>query len=172
MLPIIGSKVLEMLECEAVNVWLLEPDESLRLMHQAGLDPTVLEQSLQRPKEGIAGDVSDDGEPLLIQSPDDPRLVRRNQGIEGSGVVSLIAAGILDQEALVGVIEAVNKLGDEPFDEDELFTLSRLTESAGIALHNASLLAAERKVEILETLVRVKMCIRDRSDAGGFGQAA
>jgi RND family efflux transporter MFP subunit len=171
LLPIIGSKVLEMLECEAVNVWLLEPDESLRLMHQAGLDPTVLEQSLQRPKEGIAGDVSDDGEPLLIQSPDDPRLVRRNQGIEGSGVVSLIAAGILDQEALVGVIEAVNKLGDEPFDEDELFTLSRLTESAGIALHNASLLAAERKVEILETLVRVSHEITSTLDLDRVLQA-
>lgn len=171
LLPIIGSKVLEMLECEAVNVWLLEPDESLRLMHQAGLDATVLEQSLQRPKQGIAGDVSDDGEPLLIQSPDDPRLVRRNQGIEGSGVFSLIAAGILDQEALVGVIEAVNKLGDEPFDEDELFTLSRLTESAGIALHNASLLAAERKVEVLETLVRVSNEITSTLDLDRVLQA-
>jgi RND family efflux transporter MFP subunit len=171
LLPIIGSKILEMLECEAVNVWLLEPDESLRLMHQAGLDSTVLEQSLQRPKEGIAGDVSDDGEPLLIQSPDDPRLVRRNQETEGSGVVSLIAAGILDQEALVGVIEAVNKLGDEPFDEDELFTLSRLTESAGIALHNASLLAAERKVEILETLVRVSHEITSTLDLDRVLQA-
>ncbi|MGA2237248.1 MAG: efflux RND transporter periplasmic adaptor subunit [Terriglobales bacterium] len=171
LLPIIGSKVLAMLECEAVNVWLLEPDESLRLMHQAGLDPTVLEQSLQRPKEGVAGDVSDDGEPVLIQFPDDPRLVRRNQGIEGSGVVSLIAAAILDQEWLVGVIEAVNKLGDEPFDDDDLFTLSRLTESAGIALHNASLLAAERKVEVLETLVRVSHEITSTLDLDRVLQA-
>jgi RND family efflux transporter MFP subunit len=55
----------------------------------------------------------------------------------------------------VGVIEAANKLDGTPFDDDELFTLSRLTESAAIALHNASLLAAERKVEVLETLVTV-----------------
>ena len=154
LLPIIGSKVREMLECEAVNLWLLEPDESLRLMHQSGQDLTVEEGASQKPGDGVPGDVSDNGEPVLIAQPDDERLIRRNQGIE-SGVVSLAAAPILDQESLVGVIEAVNKLDGAPFDDDDLFTLSRLAESASIALHNASLLAAERKVEILETLVTV-----------------
>ncbi len=56
----------------------------------------------------------------------------------------------------MGVIEATNKLEGTPFDDnDAANTLSRLAESAAIALHNASLLAAERKVEILETLVTV-----------------
>jgi len=155
LLPIIGSKVREMLDCEAVNLWLLEPDESLRLMHQAGSDLTVREGALQKPGEGVPGDVSDNGEPILIEKSDDERLVRRNQGIEEGGVESLIVAPIMDQESLVGVIEAANKLDGAPFDDDDLFTLSRLTESASIALHNASLLAAERKVEILETLVTV-----------------
>src|SRR5258708_1464882 len=69
--------------------------------------------------------------------------------------MSLIVSPIMDQESLVGVIEATNKLDGTAFDDDDLFTLSRLAESAAIALHNASLLAAERKVEILETLVTV-----------------
>jgi len=171
LLPIIGSKVREMLECEAVNVWLLEPDESLRLMHQSGLDVTVRERDLQRPGEGIPGDVSDNGEPVLVQQADDERLVRRNQGQEAGGVVSLVVAPILDHEALVGVIEAVNKLDDTPFDDDELFTLSRLAESAAIALHNASLLAAERKVEVLETLVTVSREITSTLDLDRVLQA-
>lgn len=172
LLPIIGSKVMEMLECEAVNVWLLEPDESVRLMHQAGFDPTVKERSLQRPGEGVAGDVSDNGEPVLIQDSQDPRLMRRNEGLEGGeGVRSLIAAGIIDDGALVGVIEAANKVGDLPFDDDDLFTLSRLTESSAIALHNASLLAAERKVEVLETLVRVSQEITSTLDLDRVLQA-
>ncbi len=153
--PIIGSKVREMLECEAVNLWLLEADESLRLMHQAGNDFTVRVGALQKPGEGVPGDVSDNGEAVLIEESDDERLVRRNQGIDEGRVASLIVAPIMDQEALVGVIEAVNKLDGSAFDDDDLFTLSRLTESASIALHNASLLAAERKVEVLETLVTV-----------------
>lgn len=172
LLPIIGSKVMEMLECEAVNVWLLEPDESVRLMHQAGVDATVKENVLQRPGEGVAGDVSDNGEPVLIQGAEDPRLLRRNEAVSTEEkVTSLIAAGILDQQALIGVIEAVNKVGELPFDDDDLFTLSRLTESAAIALHNASLLAAERKVEVLETLVRVSHEITSTLDLDRVLQA-
>jgi len=153
--PIIGSKVREMLECEAVNLWLLEADESLRLMHQSGDDLTVRVGALQRPGEGVPGDVSDNGEAVLIDQADDERLLRRNQDIDGGDVTSLIVVPIVDQESLVGVIEATNKLDGTAFDDDDLFTLSRLTESASIALHNASLLAAERKVEVLETLVTV-----------------
>jgi RND family efflux transporter MFP subunit len=171
LLPIIGSKVREMLDCEAVNVWLLEADESLRLMHQSGADVTVQEKGLQRPGEGVAGDVSDNGEPVLIQQPDDERLIRRNQGILEGGVISLIAAPILDQESLVGVIEAINRLDGAPFDDDDLFTLSRLTESSAIALHNASLLAAERKVEVLETLVAVSHEITSTLDLDRVLQA-
>ena len=52
----------------------------------------------------------------------------------------------------MGVIEAVNKVDGTAFDDDELFTLSSLAETASTALHNAGLLMAERKVEILETL--------------------
>ena len=171
LLPIIGSKVREMLDCEGVNVWLLEADESLRLMHQAGVDPTVCQGALQKPGEGVAGDVSDNGEPVLIAVQDDERLVRRNQGIDEGRVASLIVAPILDQQALVGVIEAVNKLDGTPFDDDDLFTLSRLTESGAIALHNASLLAAERKVEILETLVTVSHQITSTLDLDRVLQA-
>jgi len=171
LLPIIGSKVREMLECEAVNVWLVAPDESLRLMHQAGVDPSVREGSSQKAGEGVPGDVSDNGEPVLIEHSDDARLIRRNHGIEGGGVVSLIVAPIMDQESLVGVIEATNKLDRTAFDDDDLFTLSRLAESAATALHNASLLAAERKVEVLETLVTVSHEITSTLDLDRVLQA-
>lgn len=41
LLPLIGAKFSEILECQAVNIWLLQPDESVELMHQAGEDPPV-----------------------------------------------------------------------------------------------------------------------------------
>ena len=40
LLPIIASKICETLECQAVNVWMVQGDGSLLLMQQAGLDPT------------------------------------------------------------------------------------------------------------------------------------
>src|SRR5260370_21500054 len=66
LLPIIGSKLREVMECEAVNLWLLQPDESLELMHQAGIDPTKRAGSRQQPGESVADNVSDNGEPVLI----------------------------------------------------------------------------------------------------------
>src|SRR5258708_26610747 len=155
LLPIIGSKFREVIECEAINLWLLMPDESLKLMHQAGFDETTEADSTQKPGEGVAGDVSDNGEAVLIDQEDDERLIKRNAGVTEGGVASLLVVPIMDKESLVGVVEAVNKLDGTPFDDDDLFALTSVTETASSALHNASLLMAERKVEILETLVTV-----------------
>jgi RND family efflux transporter MFP subunit len=155
LLPIIGSKFRDVMECEGVNLWLLQPDETLELMHQAGFDPTTHPGTKQKPGEGVAGDVSDNGEPVLIDREEDERLIKRNAAVTEGRIVSLLVVPIMDKESLVGVVEAVNKLDSTPFDEDDLFALTSLTETASSALHNASLLMAERKVEILETLVTV-----------------
>jgi RND family efflux transporter MFP subunit len=156
LLPIIGSKFHEVMECAAINLWLLRGDESIELMHQSGSDPTTPAGSVQKPGEGIAGQVSDDGEAVLIANADDPRLTARNTTVDADGgVTTLLVVPILDQGALVGVAEAVNKLTGAPFDDDDLFALTTITETASSALHNASLLMAERKVEVLETLVTV-----------------
>jgi RND family efflux transporter MFP subunit len=155
LLPIIGSKFREVMECQAINLWLLQPDESLELMHQAGFEPTTPLGSIQRPGQGIPGDVSDDGIPVLIDQEADVRLVRRNAEVVEGAIISLLVLPIMDRESLVGVVEAVNKNDGTAFDEDDQFALANITEAASSALHNASLLMAERKVEILETLVTV-----------------
>ncbi len=152
LLPLIGSKFSEILECQAVNIWLMRPDESVELMHQAGEDLTSFKGQVLKANEGIAGTISDNGESVCISDASDPRLVQRNQVAPEEPVTALIAAPIMDKTALVGVVEAVNKIDGTPFDDDDLFTLSSLNETASTALHNASLLMAERKVEILETL--------------------
>ena len=64
----------------------------------------------------------------------------------------------------VGVIEVINKLNGTPFDEDDLFLLNSIAETAASALNNAGLLQAERKVEILETLVKVSAEITSTLD--------
>jgi GAF domain-containing protein/multidrug resistance efflux pump len=155
LLPIIGSKFREVMECAAINLWMLRGDESIELLHQSGSDPTTLAGSVQKPGEGIAGAVSDNGEAVCIASQYDERLVSRNAAAANDGVATLLVVPIMDQSALVGVVEAVNKLNGTPFDDDDLFALTTITETASSALHNASLLMAERKVEVLETLVTV-----------------
>jgi len=152
LLPLIGSKFSEVLGCQAVNIWLMLPDESVELMHQQGQDQTVFHGQKLKAGEGIAGALSDTGESLCISNAGDPRLAARNQVSPETPVRTLLAAPILDKTALVGLVEVVNKLDGTAFDEDDLFALSSLADTASTALHNASLLMAERKVEVLETL--------------------
>jgi len=152
LLPLIASKFGEILEAQAVNIWLLHPDETVELMHQAGVDPTVFKGQILKPNEDVVGTVSDNGESVCISDANDPRLMQRNTSRPELRVRSLLVAPIIDRGALVGVVEVVNKLDGGAFDDDDLFTLNSLNDTASNALHNASLLIAERKVEILETL--------------------
>ena len=155
LLPIIAGKFQEILNAQAVNLWLVEQQDTLLLMHQAGNDPATSPGQKLKTGEGVAAEVGESGEPLLIESADDVRLIRRNHGIGAGATVTLMAAPILDQGAEVGVVEVINKLDGTAFEEDDLFALTTMCATAAGALHNASLLQAERKVEILETLVKV-----------------
>jgi RND family efflux transporter MFP subunit len=137
-----------------VNLWMVN-GEVLQLMSQGGFDATVAIGTVQGPGEGIAGDISDNGESVLIENPENERLHKRNAGFENSSVFSLVAAPIMEHEYLVGVVEAVNRLDGLPFDDDDEFLLANMCETASNALHNAELLQTERKVEVLEALVKV-----------------
>jgi GAF domain-containing protein len=152
LLPLIGSKFSEVLSAQAVNIWLLHPDETLELMHQNGEDPSTFQGQLLKSTEGVAGPVSENGEGVCISDPADSRLVARNEASGDPFAQSILAAAIMDRGSLVGVVEAVNKSDGSDFGEDDLFTLTSLCDTASTALHNAGLLLAERKVEILETL--------------------
>ncbi len=154
LMRMITTKFQEVMNVQAVNLWMVEGD-GVVLASQAGVDVTAELGMRQKPGEGVAGDVSDSGQPVLIEDAEDERLARRNAGIEEGVVVSLVAAPVMDRGSLVGVVEAINRVDDIPFDEDEQFLLTTMCETASNALHNASLLQAERKVEILETLVQV-----------------
>jgi len=154
LLGIVTKKFQEVMGVQGVNLWMVNND-TLELVSSAGFDPTVELGGAQKPGEGIAGDVSDNGEPVLIDDPADERLQNRNAGHEDAEVFSIIASPLMEHDNLVGVVEAVNRLDGAPFDEDDQFLLTNICETASNALHNASLLQAERKVEILEALVKI-----------------
>jgi len=155
LLPIIASKFGEILNVQAVNLWMVEGGGNLLLVSRSGVDPGVAEGALQDATGGVPGEVSESGEAVLIDSSDDPRLEKRNAGVVEGTAFSLMAAPVIDRESLVGVAEVINRRDGQSFDEDDLSLLVALAETAAGALHNAYLLQAERKVEILETLVTV-----------------
>jgi len=170
LLGTIAEKFQEVLRVQAVNVWMVEGD-GVKLVRCAGTDPTAEMDSIQNVGDGVPGDISDTGEAVLIADPEDPRLQKRNGDVEEGAVFSLLAAPLMDRESLVGVVEVINRLDGQPFDEDDQFSLGSICETANNALHNASLLLAERKVEILETLVKVSREITSTLDIARILQA-
>lgn len=154
LLGTIAKKFQDVMNVQAVNLWMVNGD-TLELMSCEGFDPTVNVGTTQKPGEGVAGDISDNGEAVLIDDSEDERLKKRNEGHEDQAIFSLVAAPLMEHENLVGVVEVINSLGGAPFDDDDQFLLMNICETASNALHNASLLQAERKVEILQTLVQV-----------------
>src|SRR5258708_26301825 len=68
LLPLIGTKISEILECQAVNIWLMLADESVELMHQAGEDATSFKGQKLRGNEGVAGKKSNKEERHFLHS--------------------------------------------------------------------------------------------------------
>ncbi len=161
--PLITAKVRELLEAQAVNLWMVKDDQELLLMDRSGEDATYEVGASEKSGEGYVSEVSDSGEALIIDDPNDERLQRRNANQEGA-IFSAMLAPLVVKGFEVGVIEGINKLNGARFDEDDLFLLNSIAETAASALNNAGLLQAERKVEILETLVKVSAEITSTLD--------
>jgi RND family efflux transporter MFP subunit len=154
LLPLITTKVREALEVEAVHLWMVQ-DDGLMLMSSSGDDPTVPEGSSEGPGAAIAHEVLATSKSVLVRTASDPKLQARNVSLSPPPVRSVLAVPVVSQNFQVGVLEIVNKASGVAFDENDAFYLATISQTAGSALHNASLLEAERKIEILETLVHV-----------------
>jgi RND family efflux transporter MFP subunit len=152
------EKVAAMLPSQAMHLWLFDGD-ILRLMASKGADLSVEIGATQAPGQGYVADMAEEGDPLLIDDPEDERLLHRNAVLGDEPATPAVRTALLvplmQDEAEVGVLEAVNKANGLPFDDDDLFFLSAMAETVSNALKNASLMHAERKLEILQALVQV-----------------
>ena len=104
------------------------------------LRPGVVDGLRMPTGRGIAGWVARHRRSLLL---DDVSKDPRHEpaiGVRASLVArTMMCVPMLSKEKLRGVIQVINKLGGEPFDEDELRLTERLAEHAAIAIENASL---------------------------------
>jgi RND family efflux transporter MFP subunit len=164
LLPVVARKIREILGAGACNLWLAGEGE-LRLAQRAGEDPTVDESSRAPLEEGLFAEVTRQGIPKLIEAPaDDQNLQERAAAVDGFEITTWMAAPLRKDEEVLGVVELVNKSDGTPFNDEDLFFLSSISEQAAVALHNANLLESERKVRTLDALLKISQEITSTLD--------
>ena len=148
------------LQVEAASVWLRDSDTG-ELVFEAGYAGCVeaLKERRLPAGQGIAGWVAQHGTPLVV--PDvraDDRFYPQFDADSGFTTRSGLCVPLLAKGEIIGVMQALNKIGDD-FGEDDLRLLEALASTAAIAIENARLY--EEVQRELRERVRVEEALRE-----------
>lgn len=109
-------------------------------------------------EKSVAGRVFKHGRPLIIQeAAGDPRIFRGVDQAVGFETRSLLAVPLIFREETIGVLEAVNKLNDQMYNDEDMKVLEILATQAAIAIQNARFMEDSRRAyQELADLDRMK----------------
>ncbi len=142
LLELIVAAATRLVEADRTSLFLLEPDGSL--WTRVAQDSTDIRLP---PGFGIAGLVARTGQTIAIADAyEDPRFSRDVDLKTGYRTRSILCVPLVTPSgSVVGVIEAMNKKGDGPFDADDEESLRALGSHAAVALETQRLLEGERE---------------------------
>jgi putative nucleotidyltransferase with HDIG domain len=90
--------------------------------------------------EGIAGWVAKTGEPVIVEDAQrDPRFSRKVDEKSSFVTRNMICVPIKVKDRIIGVLQAINKLGPQPFSKWDLEEFQSLADQVAIAIDNANL---------------------------------
>lgn len=148
----------ELTDSEGASILLLDTQTGeLRFRAASGSPSEQLFDILVPVENSIAGAVLSSGEPTIVtDARAEPRHYRKVGEQVGLETRSLLAVPMSIKRRRIGVLEAINKQGDE-FGPEDVETLSTLAAQAAVAIENARLVGALRSAyERLGELDRMK----------------
>jgi HD-GYP domain-containing protein (c-di-GMP phosphodiesterase class II) len=90
--------------------------------------------------QGIAGHVARTREPIIVNNVQhDPRFFRHVDQVSGFVTRNMVCVPVTAHGRLLGVLQAINHLDGEPFEDSDLQTFVALGHQVGIAVENANL---------------------------------
>lgn len=130
-----------LLRCESSSILLV--DRGLKRLNFAVLskdeEEGILKDTGLRMGEGIAGTVWQNGIPVIINdAQNDPRFSNRADKMANTVTRSIIAVPLTVNGEIIGVIEAINKIGGK-FYAFDLRMLQFISTQSAIAINNADL---------------------------------
>ncbi|MCX7941692.1 MAG: HD domain-containing protein [Dictyoglomaceae bacterium] len=131
----------ETLEAEASSLMLLdEKTQELTFEVALGEKGDVIKKFRIPIGEGIAGWVAKTGEPLIVNNVErDPRFAKKYDSATSFKTKSILCVPLKTQDKIIGVIEVLNKIGNDNFDKNDLNLLQAIANQAAIAIENARL---------------------------------
>lgn len=137
----IVAAVTELTDTEAASILLIDPNTGeLRFEISSNLNPHEMEDMIVPMEGSIAGWVATHGEPRVIFD------VQREPGHFGTiddtiefQTRNMVAVPMRTHKKVIGVLEAINKIGNQRFTDIDINTLNALANHAAIAIENARL---------------------------------
>ena len=143
------------MDAEACSLMLKDPNrDELVIRASYGLSEKIVEETRVPYGKGVAGQVAQTGEPMLINDlGGDPRFAKARISPR-PGIVSSICVPLSDEEGRVqGVLSVRRAAPAAPFGEDDVKLFSVFASQAALAISNAHLYAAQKdRVQELSTL--------------------
>ena len=141
LLEMIMDKSKDVMNAEASSLLMLDKDTGKLTFHVArGTAEVALQSAVVDLGHGIAGWVAQWGEPILI--PDayqDPRFDPTYDERSGFRTRSILTIPLKVKEEVIGVLQVINKVGQESFNEHDLNLFLSFASQASVALENARL---------------------------------
>jgi HD-GYP domain-containing protein (c-di-GMP phosphodiesterase class II) len=119
---------------------------------------------------GIVGWVASNGRPLIVNDVRQSRYFDKSvDEITGFQTRSILAAPLLTQGRVIGVIEVLNKLDGSNFDKNDLIALTRVASTAAVAIENLRL--NERLLDSYKSTVRAFVSLADSKETCAKGHS-
>ena len=131
----------ELTETEQASIMLIDPSTGeLRFEAASNLTPGAM-AAVNVPMEGsLAGWVATTGEPVLVEDTrNEKRWFSQVDKVLRYDTRNLLGVPMEAHGKIIGVVEAINKIDDRPWTEDDMDTLSTLAAQAAVAIENARL---------------------------------
>jgi len=156
-LSIIVEKTSSLLHCEAWSLLLLdEKKDELYFEIATGRYEERVRGFRLKPGQGIAGWVVKEGEPLVLPNVSlDPRFFRGIDQTTGFATRSVLCVPLKSKGKILGALELINKIGQNPFDQHDLNLASALADYAAIAIENAKLYQRAEELAITDDVTQL-----------------
>lgn len=135
------SAAKELTNTEAASIMLIDPSTGdLRFEIASNIQPQDMDEIIIPKGSGIAGWVALHGEPRVIDDvTKEPTWTRKVDDTIEFQTRSILAVPLRTHNKVIGVLEGINKIGGDGWNESDVNTLTTLAGQAAIAIENARL---------------------------------